>query len=164
MTTVTRHERGFTLVRQLDAPRELVFQAWTDPEHLRWFLGPGRTDIPTTVDLRVGGAWRLHMAENTERKYMTGGIYREIVPPEKLVFTWGAVDGWPLIDPDHPEESPVVTIILNESGGGTEMVFHVAFDDSLSDEQIERYLATGMIAGWTETLARLMTVPTIPAS
>ena len=92
MSVGTTTRRDLTIVRRLDAPRELVFQAWTDPVHLQWFANP--THPPhelITVDLRVGGAWRLQMIENEDKAYVTGGIYREIVPPEKLVFTWGAV-------------------------------------------------------------------------
>ncbi len=52
---------------------------------------------------------------------MTGGIYREIVPNEKLVFIWGATDGWPKIDPDELDDSPTVTVTLDEAGCRTEM-------------------------------------------
>jgi uncharacterized protein YndB with AHSA1/START domain len=50
------------------------------------------------------------MIESEDRSYTTGGIYREILPPEKLVFTWGAADGWPLFDPARPDDGPVVTL------------------------------------------------------
>lgn len=57
MSTVTETEREFTIVRRLEAPREVVFQAWTDPDHLHWFANPGHPPHhPTTVDLRVGGS------------------------------------------------------------------------------------------------------------
>lgn len=155
MTTVTKAERGFTIVRRLDAPRELVFQAWTDPDHLVWFAGAAPGEHPTTVDLRVGGAWRFHMVESDERNYVTGGIYREIEPPSKLVFTWGAVGGWPAIDPSGPDDNPVVTVTLNDVGGATEMVFQVAFADHLSEEQIRNWFGLGVVDGWTATLERL---------
>ena len=67
---------------------------------------------PIDVDLRVGGAWRVKMVMNENLQYFTGGIYREIVPGEKLVFTWGAVDGWPEIDSDHLDDCPLVTLTL----------------------------------------------------
>src|SRR6266496_3605551 len=90
-TTMTDSERGFTLTRMLDAPRERVFQAWTDPWHLQWFY----SDLvdprePIEVDLRVGGVWRQKMIVDENTEYFTGGIYHEIVPPERVVFTWGA--------------------------------------------------------------------------
>jgi uncharacterized protein YndB with AHSA1/START domain len=156
MSAPTKAERGFTIVRRLDAPRELVFQAWTDPAHLEWFAGAKPTQSrPATVDLRVGGAWRVLLVENQDRSYMTGGIYREIVVPGKLVFTWGAVDGWPEIDPSQPDEAPVVTVILNDLGGATEMVFHLGFADTLTEDRVRDWLATGMFEGWNDTLDRL---------
>ncbi len=148
MSAPTGITRGFTIVRRLDAPREVVFRAWTDPEHLHWFVdtaAPG-TRRPTTVDLRVGGAWRVHMVESEERSYTTGGIYREIVPPEKLVFTWGAVDGWPEVDPARLDDAPVVTVLLKDEGATTEMTFEVRFPDQFSEE---------MVRGWCDTLDRL---------
>jgi uncharacterized protein YndB with AHSA1/START domain len=156
MSTNTSTDRGITVVRRLDAPREVVFRAWTEPEHLGWFLGPGHTDRPITVDLRVGGQWRLHMVENEERHYMTGGIYREITPPERLVFTWGAVDGWPLLDADRPDEGLIATITLADVGGGvTEMTCHLGFPDHFTDEQVKEWLALGVRGGWTDTIDRL---------
>lgn len=155
MTTVTTHERGFTIVRHFDAPRELVFRAWTEPEHLHWFAGSAPAEIPTTVDLRIGGAWRFHMIENADRSYVTGGIYREIAPPERLVFTHGAIDGWPPIDMDRLDDAPLVTIHFHEVDGGTDMEFHVSFARDLTEEQVRTWLETGMIDGWTQTLERL---------
>src|ERR687897_1183102 len=158
MSVATTTERGFTVVRHLNAPRELVFRAWTEPEQLdKWYAGPGPSqNIPTTVDLRVGGVWRLHMVENEDRSYITGGIYREIVPPEKLVFSWGAVDGWPEIDPARPDDVPVATITLNDVGGSTEMIFHVGLADHLTEDQVQDWLATGMAEGWTHTVDRII--------
>ena len=83
-------DRGFTLTRMLDAPPDVVFQAWTDPAHLDWFFNPDtRPDAGTQVDLRVGGAWRQHMVIDETTQYMTGGVYTEIVPNRKLVFALG---------------------------------------------------------------------------
>lgn len=156
MSAAAKTERGFTIVRRLEAPRELVFQAWTDPDQLRWFANPALPqDHPITVDLRVGGAWRIHMVENENRSYMTGGIYREIVPPEKLVFTWGAVDGWPKINPSKPDDVPVVTVTLNDVEGTTEMIFHVGLADHLTHDQVQEWFSTGMAEGWSHTLDRL---------
>jgi uncharacterized protein YndB with AHSA1/START domain len=150
-------ERGFTLRRILNAPRDLVFQAWTDPAHLQWHFIPNMPlpSEPIEVDLRVGGAWRMKMVMSETLQFFTGGIYREILPPEKLVFTWGAVDGWPAYDSDHPDECPLVTITLNDLGEKTEMIFHVAFSQRMSDERVREWLATGMRDGWSEAIDRL---------
>jgi len=159
MAATNAVERGFTLRRILNAPRDLVFQAWTDPAHLQWFFNPSMPlpSEPIDVDLRVGGAWLVKMIVNEKLQYFTGGIYREIVPGEKLVFTWGAVDGWPEVDRDHPDDCPVVTVTLNELGEKTEMIFHVALSDQMSDEHVGEWLATGMREGWSNTIDRLVT-------
>jgi uncharacterized protein YndB with AHSA1/START domain len=154
MTTTTT-DRGLTIVRRFDAPRELVFRAWTDPDHLHWYAGPGPAGPPATVDLRVGGAWRFHMAESAQKQYITGGIYLEIEPPRRLVFAWGAVDGWPSIDPARPLDNPIVTITLADVDGGTEMVFQFDFPDHFTDAEVRRWFDLGVADGWTQTLARL---------
>lgn len=150
-------ERGFTLTRILDAPREAVFRAWTDPDHLQWFFSP-LSDVhdPIEVDLRVGGTWRQRIVVDDDTDYVTGGVYREIVPPERVVFTWGAIDGWPRVDPDHPEDGPVVTVTLHEVGEKTEMVFHLGLPDHLSEDQVREWLAHGIRAGWIDTVDRLV--------
>jgi uncharacterized protein YndB with AHSA1/START domain len=146
--------RTLTIVRRLSAPPEAVFRAWTDPVELGWFANrPPRT--PTTVDLRVGGAWRLHMVESDERDYITGGVYRDIVPPERLVFTWGAVGGWPPLDPDDPDSGPVITVVLRELDDGTEMSFTLEFPHQFSDDDVRIWLGLGVAEGWTNTLDRL---------
>jgi len=158
MVATNAVERGFTLRRILNAPRDLVFQAWTDPAHLQWFFNPSMPlpPEPIDVDLRVGGAWRVKMVMNEHLQYFTGGIYREIVPGEKLVFTWGAVDGWPEIDSDHLDDCPVVTVTLNELGEKTEMIVQVTLSEQMSDELVHEWLATGMREGWSDTIDRLV--------
>jgi uncharacterized protein YndB with AHSA1/START domain len=116
-----------------------------------------RPSEPIEVDLRVGGAWRVKMVINENLQYFTGGVYREIVPDEKLMFTWGAVDGWPELDGERPDDSPVVTILLNDLGEKTEMIFQVALSEHMSDDRVHEWLATGMCDGWSETIDRLVT-------
>jgi uncharacterized protein YndB with AHSA1/START domain len=161
MAVINELERGFTLTRVLDAPREMVFQTWTDPEYLQWFFNPDQPvpHEPIVVDLRVGGAWRQKMVIDEDTEYFTGGVYREIAPVEKLVFTWGAVDGWPKIDHDHPDDNPVVTVTLNElgeKGEKTEMNVHLALPNHLSDERVREWFAIGICEGWSDTIDRLV--------
>jgi uncharacterized protein YndB with AHSA1/START domain len=104
----------------------------------------------------VGGAWRQKMVIDDETEYVTGGIYLEIVPRERLVFMFGASDGWPKIDADRPEDGPVVTIVLNAVGDQTEMIFQLSLPDHLSDDQVPEWLATGMREGWSDTIDRLV--------
>jgi len=157
MTQTTGIERSFTLTRILNAPRDLVFQAWTDPAHLGWFFSettpPGE---PVEVDLRVGGAWRQRMIESADKEYVTGGVYREIVPVERLVFEFGAVGGWPEIRPGRVDEVPVVTVQLNELGERTEMLLRVDLPARLSDAEVKAWLDLGIRDGWGMTIDRLV--------
>lgn len=154
MAPTYKQERGFTLTRMLDAPPELVWQAWTDPKYLDWFFNPQTTPSwPTSVDLRVGGAWRQHMVENAERQYMTGGIYREIVPHRRLVFAWGARGGWP--DIDEPN-GPQVTVELTPVGGKTRMDVTLHLPDQLSAAEVQDWLDMGVEPGLGMTIDRLV--------
>ena len=92
MTNTEHATREFTLTWTLDAPPADVFQAWTDPDHLDWFYNDAQPvpAEPIELDLRVGGVWRQQMVLDETTAYPTGGVYREIVRDEKLVFSWGA--------------------------------------------------------------------------
>lgn len=155
MTTGTTRDRFITLTRRFAAPPAMVFRCWTDPDYLEWFFNPGMpTDVKTTVDLRIGGQWRQHMVVNDETQYMTGGIYREISPGKRLVFEWGAVDGWP--DLTAPEGGPVVTIDFLPDGAGCRMDFRCDLPEGISQEEADKWLDMGIDAGWGMTIDRLV--------
>ena len=98
--------------RVFDAPRELVFEAWTNPEHMRRWLGPRRlTWVVCDVDLRVGGAYRWVQRAPDGQEYKFHGVYREVVRPEKLVFTF--------VFELAPEHEAIETLTLTEQGGKT---------------------------------------------
>lgn len=158
MTRSNQHNRGFTITRRLSGRPEEVFRAWTEPEQLRWFFTElNDPDGPIEVDLRVGGWWRQRMVVDADgTDYQTGGLYLEVEPPKRLVFAWGAPGGWPDLDPAHPEHAPIVTVELAPAGDGTEMSFILAFDESMSDEQVRDLLATKMYEGWSMTIDRLV--------
>ena len=87
--------------------------------------------------------------------YITGGVYREIVSDEKLVFTWGAVGGWPELDADRLEDSPLVTVTLTPIGESTEMRVRVELPAGLSEEGVREWLEMGIRDGWRQTVDRL---------
>src|SRR5579862_4597024 len=93
-TTSTNPLEGeVTLTRIFDAPRELVFEAWTNPVHLQRWWGPHHFTNPVCeVDPKVGGAWKIVMRGPAGMEHTSQGVYREIVPPERLVFTNNALD------------------------------------------------------------------------
>jgi len=115
MTTSTPE---FTIIRTLNASRELVWRAWTEEKELAAWL-PSTPLESISFDVRKGGRYRYTMVniENGE-EYHTGGVFLDVVPFERLVFTWGY--------PDAPiENSPVVTLTLTAQGDRTEMIFHL---------------------------------------
>jgi uncharacterized protein YndB with AHSA1/START domain len=156
MTSTDLSDRDFTLTWTLDAPREDVFRAWTDPEHLGWFYND-QQPIPTEpieLDLSVGGIWRQKMVIDEDTSYFTGGIYREIVPDEKLVFSWGATDGWPRLDPERLDGAPLVTVTLARLGSSTRLTVQVALPANLPDDGVPEWW--GMVRnGMRDTVDRL---------
>jgi len=148
-------EREFTLTRILDAPRDLVFESWTDPAQLGWFhSGNGEVTQSPQVDLRVGGEWRQQMIIDEETSYVTGGIYLEITPPERLVYRFGAVGGWP--DLAVETDGPIITVQLNELAGSTEMLVTVSFPPEASDARVQQWLDAGVRDGMGQTIDRLV--------
>jgi uncharacterized protein YndB with AHSA1/START domain len=113
--------------RAIRTSREKAFQAWTDPGQLKqWFaVAEGFTTPIAEVDLKVGGRYRLGMkAPGDSPLLIVGGVYQEILPPEKLVFTWQ----WESADPNEPET--LVTVEFYEGEGFTEIVLkHELFKD-----------------------------------
>ena len=112
--------RELVIRRTFNAPRALVFRAWTEPQLLaQWSCPRGFTFTEQTGDLRVGGGFSARMRSPEGTEHRLRGVYREITPPERLVFThcWLDASGTP-----GPET--LVTVSLSERDGRTEMSFH----------------------------------------
>lgn len=110
----------FSITRVFDAPRELVWRAWTEEAELAQWLHPfGVSTDSVSFDVRVGGRYRYTMTnDETGERFPTGGEYLEVEPVNRLVFTWG--------DPDAPVEgAPVISLTLIPRGEKTELVFHL---------------------------------------
>jgi uncharacterized protein YndB with AHSA1/START domain len=104
------------LSRSFAAPRERVFRAFTAPAQLVKWWGPKGFSVPAcTMDLRPGGAWHTVMRSPEGKDHVVSGVYREIVPPERLVLTWGWEE-----DGARGHET-IVTIELFEAKGGTRL-------------------------------------------
>jgi uncharacterized protein YndB with AHSA1/START domain len=111
----TPSDREIRLTRLFDAPRHLVFEAMTRPEHIkRWWgcLGEGYSVPVCEVDLRLGGAWRF-VNRHPKGEVAFHGVYREIAPPDRLVFT-------ETMEP-HPDPGSVVTAVFTEENGKTRL-------------------------------------------
>lgn len=111
----TPSEREIVMSRVFDAPRSLVFGAWTKPELVkRWLTGPpGWTMVVCEIDLKVGGTYRFVMSHTDGRDMGWGGVYHEIVPPERFVNTERFDDSW------YPGESLITTVLVEQDGRTT---------------------------------------------
>ena len=108
------------IVRTFNAPAELVFQLWSEPEHFRRWMGPEGFDCPVAeMDFRVGGAYRGMLRSQAHGDDWFGGVYREIEPNRRLVFTFA----WNNTGPSAGVET-LVTITFEERGGKTVQTFH----------------------------------------
>ena len=142
------NEREIVITRLFDAPPEVVFEAWTDPEHLAQWWGPeGFTNPVCELDVRVGGSWRIIMRAADGALYPCRGVYLEIVAPERLVFTNIAVDdqGTPVLD-------GLTTVTFEEEDGTTKLTLRTRAV-ALVPGAVEKL--AGMDTGWGMSLDRL---------
>jgi len=148
----TPTDRELVLTRTFDAPRTLVFEAYTSPEHLpHWMLGPPGWTMPVCeVDLRPGGAWHSVWRNSDGSMMEMRGVYKEVVPPERVVSTesWGG---------DWPET--VNTIVFTEEDGRTTLTITILYP---SKDARDAALQTGMTKGinlsYDRLAAHLMTM------
>ena len=146
MTFATPTDLEIVATRVIDAPRDLVWEVHTRPQHVRqWMLGPDGWTMPVCeIDLRPGGRWHFVWRLPAERADMPmSGTYREVAPPERLVSTesWG---------PDWPET--LNTIALAEHGGRTTLTATILYP---TKQARDAAMATGMKGGWAKSYERL---------
>lgn len=133
------------VTREFDAPRHLVYKAWTTPELIkRWWSGDRGEVTSIDVDLRVGGAWRYVMVANEGFEVAFHGEYREIVPNERIVST-EVYEGM-------PDGEAVDTVTFDESGART--IVHLLVEHS-SQEHRDMHISSGMEHGLQEALDHL---------
>ncbi len=127
-----------------DAPAELVFSLWAKPEHMKHWMGPNGYMCPhAEIDFRVGGAYRAMMKSPSNEENWFGGVYREIVPHRRLVFTF-AWDAGP-----SSRIETLITITFTERNGKTVQMFHQTPFSSV--EARDRH-----IGGWTSCFDKLV--------
>ena len=148
--------REITITRIFDAPRELVFKAWTDPKHLaRWWGPNGFTNPVCEVDVRVGGKLHIVMrasdqiaaAIGTKDHPMTG-VFREVVPPERLVFETSPVDK----DGNHMLDCTTTVTFADAGKGKTKLTVHAS---AVGLVPMAPRMLEGMEMGWTQSIDRL---------
>jgi uncharacterized protein YndB with AHSA1/START domain len=139
------------ITRTFDAPRELVWQAWTDPKHIMQWWGPaGFNNERCESDLRIGGRFQLEMRAPDGNVYPCVGTFREIVAPERIVYEGEAAEGHPCGAGIPPRA--VVTISFAEQQGKTRLTLHTRF---ASTERKEAAAAARFVVSWEEALGRL---------
>jgi uncharacterized protein YndB with AHSA1/START domain len=141
MVTQTATKPSLTLKRRLKAPPAKVFAAFTDPEKVKGWMGPGEIKaLRAESDVRVGGRYRWVMKSPEGEEHDVGGVYREVVPNEKLVFTWA----WK----STPERESLVTVLLKPDGDGTLLTLtHEQFSDQEARDRHQ--------GGWNSALDKM---------
>ena len=138
-------DREIVVTRVFDAPRRLVFDAYTKPELIKqWLIGPDGWSMPICeTDLRPGGKYRYVWRNDTDGSEMgMGGIYREVAPPERIVATELFDEAW------YPGEA-VDTIVLTEQGGKTTLTQTILYDSrETRDAVLKSPMQTGMAASY----------------
>src|ERR1700732_4227552 len=121
-TATEAGERELVITRVLEAPRRRVFQAWTEPDRVaRWWGPQGFVTAYYAMDIRPGGAFRFCMRSPEGIEYWKQGVYREVIEPERLVFTfaWEDAEG-------KPGHVTVVTVTFADYGDKTKLTLHQA--------------------------------------
>lgn len=163
LSPATAAESDFVITRLINAPRELVFKAWTDPKYMSQWWGPrGFTNPVCELDVRTGGTYRITMRSPEGVDYPLKGVYREVAQNERLQLT----DNWE----DHPSDwqdlfkkylretggkparESSSTVTFEDSGGKTNLTIRAHFDSAAVRDAM---LKMGMNEGWAQSLDRL---------
>lgn len=139
----TSADLDLVITQIFDAPRRLVFKAWTEPDRVaRWWGPQGFTTQYCEMDIRPGGGYRFCMRSPQGVDHWKRGVYREIVEPERIVFTfaWEDADG-------RPGHQTLITVTFEEQGAKTRLTLRQAVFDTLARRDEHRI-------GWTSCLQR----------
>lgn len=144
MTTKAPKEFSLEIKRFIDAPRDRVYAAWTDPAQMKQWFGPENVQTRELVaDVRVGGKYRWDLTNSEGEKMTCRGEYRELQPGKRIVFTWHWED-----DEVWKNHTSVVTVELSDRDGGTEL--RLIHEKLPSEESRDRHNE-----GWNGALDKL---------
>jgi uncharacterized protein YndB with AHSA1/START domain len=148
-------DRELVLTRDMDAPREKLYRCWTEPELLKRFFTPlPWTTVHAEIDVRPGGSSYVVMRDPDGKEYPNRGVYLEVVPNEKIVFTDAFCRAW------VPSQKPfiVATVIFEDIGGGrtryTAVARHWTVEDCEAHAKMGFHEGWGQAAGQLEALAK----------
>jgi uncharacterized protein YndB with AHSA1/START domain len=138
-------ERTLVITRIFDAPRSLVFKAWTQPEHLaRWWGPRGYATSVSEMDLRPGGAYRFRMQSPEGAVHWWHGLVREITPPERIVWSCIVDD----TDGKSISAETLLTVTFEDHGAKTRLTLHQAVFQTVTSRDAHR-------GGWNSAFDRL---------
>jgi uncharacterized protein YndB with AHSA1/START domain len=142
---IVQNEKELEIMRSFDVPSRLLYEAWTGPEHLQHWQGApqGFTVTSQEVDLRPGGTFRICMRSPEGVDHWLQGVYREVVPAQRLTFTHSWLDS-----NRQPGNETMVTITFTDRGGKSELTLRQAGFPSVQARD-------GHQLGWNSTLDRL---------
>jgi uncharacterized protein YndB with AHSA1/START domain len=142
-----RDPRSIIATRMLDAPRELVWTAWTDPKHLAQWWGPdGFSTTTSAFDFRPGGVWRFVMHGPDGRDYQNRITFDEIVKPERIAYHHGGGE-------DVEPVQFTTTVTFEDLGGKTRLTLHAVFPSAADRDRVVKDY--GADKGAMQTLSRL---------
>jgi uncharacterized protein YndB with AHSA1/START domain/ketosteroid isomerase-like protein len=143
-------DKEIVITRVFDAPRELVWNVWTDPAHIAQWWGPrGFTTTVTAMDLRPGGKWRYVMHGPDGNDYPVNGVFSEVVPYERIVTTDEFDDGWKPPQPIDLPKGIVATALFEDHGKQTKLTLIVSH---ATVEDRKKHEAMGVVGGWNSSL------------
>ena len=150
---VAQSDHELIVTRIFDAPRELVFKVWTEPEHIAQWWGPkGFTTRVTELDLRPGGTWRYIMTGPNGAEYPIKGVFREVIPPERIVTDDGFDEGYEQVVKGDLPPGMVTTVSFEDLDGKTKLTLQMTH---ASAEDRRQHEAMGVVAGWNSSFDRL---------
>lgn len=139
--------RSIVTMRKFDAPRELVFAAWSDPDRIAKWWGPnGFTTTTSEFDMRPGGVWRFVMHGPDGTDYTNRVVFEEIVRPERLIYSHGGAED---VEPVQFRN----TVTFEDLGGRTRLTMRAVFPSAEERDRVAREY--GAVEGGEQTLARL---------
>jgi uncharacterized protein YndB with AHSA1/START domain len=154
MTTTTSPakqaaDQVLVITRDFSAPRDRLWKAWTNPHHVEQWWGPkGFTTRVPELDLRVGGRSRYVMVGPDGTEYPVKGVFREIVPGERIVTTDEFDEGFEQVMPVELPQGIVVTALFHDLGGSTRLTLRI---DHPTAEDRRRHEEMGVVAGWNSS-------------
>lgn len=150
-TIIEKTDTDITFTRTFDAPRELVFEAFSKPEHIKhWWGRRGWPVTYCTIDFRPGGIWHYGMTNGGGTMVWSKAVYKEIVRPQRVVYVSGFSDAE---GGDNDSAAPALsTVQFEEAGEKTTLSVHIQY---ASAADLEVYVLRGMAEGYTETFEHL---------